>query len=372
MFILNGALFGIWASRIPAVAERHDLGAGELGLLLLLMAAGAIAAFPLAGRAADRFGAHWVTLRVGAAYTLALFLIGLAPSIWTISLALFFFGATHGAMDVAMNAWAGEVERRADRPMMSSFHATFSFGAGAGAGTGFFAAGADLTVAAHFILAGSILSAITFAIAWIDWEPDPSRGGPATPAFVLPKGALFLLGLFAFCSSLGEGAMADWSAIFLVSETGVTEAQAALGYTAFSVAMVLMRLAGDQVIRHLGPVMSARLAGALAATGVITIVMSASYAAAMAGFALLGLGYAVVVPLAFSRAANDPDVAPGAAIASVATLGYGGILLGPPIIGFVAEGTSLRTAFLILLALALLIVTLARVVRPGTAQARSE
>ena len=185
------------------------------------------------------------------------------------------------------------------------------------------------------------------------------RGG----TFALPKGSLVLVGLLAFCASVGEGAVADWSAVFLVTVTEATEAQAALGYAAFSVAMVLMRLAGDRAVRRFGPVPMARLSGLLAAVGIAMVILGPQLRAVLAGFAILGLGYAVVAPLTFSRAAADPDTPPGRAIASVATLNYGGMMIGPPVIGFVAEGTSLRGAFVLLLALSILMILFATSLR---------
>lgn len=363
MFLLNGALYGIWAARIPAIAQTHALGPGELGLLLLLLAGGAIISFPLAGRMADRFGAYRVTIRLAFAYTAALIAIALAPGVWTVAAALFVFGAAHGAMDVAMNTWASEVEKHMGRPVMSSFHAMFSLGAGVGAGTGVLAAAGGIGPQAHFALAGPVLAAVTLAVAWINWPRQPAPEATGGSLLALPRGGLVAVGFVAFCTSLGEGAMADWSAVFLILTANVSEAVAALGYTVFSVAMVVMRLLGDRVIQHLGPVQAARGAGVLAFSGVVMAVSFGTMATVLVGFALMGLGYAVIVPLAFSRAANDPDMAPGAAIASVSTLGYGGLLLGPPLIGFLAELTSLRLAFILLGALAALIVVLANTLR---------
>ena len=364
MFILNGALFGIWASRIPAIAETHGLGPGQLGLLLLLLAVGAIIAFPLAGRGADRYGANLITWRVAIAYTITLFLIALAPGTPWLAAALFLFGAAHGAMDVAMNAWAGEVERRAGRPLMSSFHAMFSLGAGLGAGSGYLAVTAGFSVPVHFISVGAVLAVIALPLAKIQWQSDLRPAGEAAPVFSLPKGGLLAVGFVAFCAALGEGAMADWSGIFLMFATGVTEAHAALGYAVFSVAMVVMRLLGDRVIQRLGPVVAAGLAGITASAGATIAVVLASFPAALTGFALMGLGYAVIMPLAFTGAANDPHVPPGAAIAGVSTLGYGGFLTGPPLIGFIAEATSIRLAFAVLAAFALLIALMAGALRP--------
>ncbi|AXT24652.1 MFS transporter [Phaeobacter inhibens] len=363
MFVLNGALFGIWASRIPAVSEIHKLSPGGLGLLLLLMAAGAILSFPLAGRAADRIGAAHVTRRVALAYVLGLVLLALAPNLPLLAAALFVFGAAHGSMDVAMNAWASEVEARAARPMMSSFHAMFSLGAGLGALSGYAAASIDAQIPAHFLVAGCVSALLTLYMAQIPWVARPApESGAAKPA-LLPRGALLAVGFVAFCGAVGEGAMADWSAIFLVLTTGASEADAALGFAVFSIAMVAMRLIGDLVVARIGPVTAGRLAGTSASLGALIAVGWGSYGAAMTGFALMGIGYALVMPLAFSRAASDPDLPAGAAIASVATFGYGGILIGPPMIGVTAELLSLPAAFLILAVLAVFIVIFSDVLR---------
>ena len=369
MFALNGSLFGIWASRVPAAAERHDLAPGDLGLLLLLMAGGAIVAFPLAGRLADQIGAAIVTRCLGVGNLMALLAITAAPGPITLGAALFVFGATHGAMDVAMNTWASEVERHIGRPVMSSFHAMFSLGTGMGAASGFVAASLGFGITLHFIAAGLAVAALTQWLAWIDWTSSRRPQTKSVQIFALPKGPLFAVGFIAFCASLGEGGMADWSAIFLVLTTGANDAQAALGYTVFSIAMVAMRLMGDKVILTYGSKIAARMAGAFATTGSLCAIVFGNYAMSLLGFGLMGIGYAIIMPLAFSRAANDPDTSPGAAIASVSTLGYGGMLLGPPLIGFVAHLTSIRAAFLILTFLALLIVLLAgRVFRPTLAR----
>lgn len=357
MFVLNGALFGIWAARIPAIAERHALSHATLGLMLLLLAGGAILSFPLAGRLSDKLGAARVTMMIAMAYAAALILIAAAPSLGLLACAILIFGATHGAMDVTMNAWAAEVERHLARPVMSSFHAMFSLGAGVGAGTGYLAASGNVEIAVHFPIACLGFAALTLPLANIGWQSDTQKD-VAGPVFAIPKGPLFFVGLLAFCAALGEGAMADWGAIFLIQTTRASEATAALGYTVFSIAMVIMRLIGDHAIRTFGPVATCRYAGATAAAGALLMTAIGGYVAALCGFVLLGIGYAVIMPLAFSRAANDPNTSPGAALASVSTLGYGGLLLGPPVIGFLSSWTSIKAAFGVLTALAFLIILL--------------
>lgn len=358
MFLLNGAFFGIWASRIPAISARYDLDPGSLGLLLLCLAAGAIAAFPFAGRMADRHGAAPVTRTIAVFYAFALIGIALAPNVAFLAVSLFIFGATHGAMDVTMNAWAAEVERAGQKPIMSSFHAIFSVGAGLGAASGFGAASNDIGVLLHFTAASACVAVPMLLLAAISWTSQRAPSTETSPVFAFPTGNLLAVGIVAFCVSVGEGGMADWSAVFLVLVASADEAQAALGYTVFSCAMVATRLAGDRIIAILGPTRTARISGSAAAIGAALAVAGGTYVTALAGFAFMGVGYAVIMPLAFSRGANDPSVNPGAGVARVATLGYGGMLLGPPLIGFVADATSLRVAFSLLALLAIVVVLL--------------
>ncbi|WP_170404391.1 MFS transporter [Ruegeria arenilitoris] len=362
MFILNGALFGIWASRIPAVRDRLGLSHEELGYGLLFMAAGAVCSFPVTGRLTDKFGAVTVTRVTAVLYTASLILLAAADSFAMLAAFLFIFGAFHGSMDVAMNAWAAEVEQAYAKPVMSSFHAMWSLGAGLGALSGYGAVQMQLAVLPHFLLAGGATVALALALSWVRWTSRRVQSDGAT-IFALPSGVLVLVGLTAMCGALGEGAVADWSAIFLRDVTGVAESVAALGYAVFSVSMVAVRLLGGLVIARFGPVPVARVSGACAAVGVFLVVSAGGAVGALAGFAMMGVGYAVIMPLAFSRAANDPHVPPGQAIASVATLGYGGLLIGPPLIGLLAGILSLRLAFAVLLPLAVVIVVLAGALR---------
>ncbi|MEM6656668.1 MAG: MFS transporter [Pseudomonadota bacterium] len=362
MFILNGALFGIWASRIPAVRDRLALSHEELGYGLLFMAAGAVFSFPVTGRLTDKFGAVILTRVIAVLYTCSLILLACAGSFWALAAFLFVFGAFHGSMDVAMNAWGAEVEQTSGKPLMSSFHAMWSLGAGLGALSGYAAVQAQLTVMQHFCLAGGMVAILALALSWVRWSSKRTSQMPGT-VFALPSGALILVGFTALFGALGEGAVADWSAIFLRDVTGAAESVAALGYAVFSVAMVVCRLAGGIIIARFGPVASARFGGVCAAMGVFAVVSAGAAGPALIGFALMGAGYAVVMPLAFSRAANDPHVPPGQAIASVATLGYGGLLIGPPLIGFLAHALTLRLAFAVLLPLAVLIVLCAGALR---------
>lgn len=365
-FAFNGLLFGAWASRVPSFRDRFALDSAELGLLLLLLAGGAIVCFPVAGALTERRGAERVTAWAALVYGPALLLLALAPSLPMLGAALFVFGALHGGMDVAMNAWAARAEKDARRPVMSALHATFSLGAGVGAASGYLAIRAGLAPPAHFALVAGLgaLASLPLMAAGARAQVRPARSEGGAPLFALPHGSLVLVGLIAFGVAMGEGAMADWSAVFLNDVLGASEARAALGYAAFSAAMVATRLAGDRVRGRFGAVATARVSGGIAVLGLGVVMIAGNLAVALFGFALVGVGYAIVVPLVFMRAAQDPHVRPGPAIASVATLCYGGMLLGPVMVGLVASLTSLVAAFGALALLALLSAALAGYLKP--------
>jgi len=362
MFMVNGALFGTWAARIPAFVERFALNEGDLGRLLLGLAGGAILAFPLAGRLSDRIGAARATRRLALVFVLLFPGLALAPGFWSLAALLVLFGAFYGAMDVTMNAFASEVERAQGRPIMASFHGMWSLGAGLGALGGWLAVAGGYGPAAHFATASIIFGVPALAAAMTPWE---SVRSVSRPGFAAPPRALLLVGLVAFSASVGEGAMADWSALFLIAVAQTNEATAALGYAVYSAAMVIARLSADRVILSLGPVTSARLGGVLALGGVLLALAGQSLGTALTGFGLMGLGYSVMIPLAFSRAANQPGLSPGQAIAGVATLGYGGMLLGPVIIGAISHAASLAVGFGVLAVLAGAIIALAGVMAPA-------
>jgi len=355
-FALNGLLFGAWASRVPAFKDGFELEPGTLGLLLLALAGGAIASFPIAGALSEKWGAQRLTIRCSWFYGPALVALACAPNPVVLGVALFAFGAFHGAMDVAMNGWGARVEENLSRNTMSIFHAMFSLGAGLGAASGYVAVLLGAAPLWHFAIVSLLGGLLAFGVMLRAAHPYHRSVAPAEkrPIVALPSGPLLLVGLIAFTVSMGEGAMADWSAIFLRVVGGATDSQAALGYAVFSVMMVITRLGGGILVTRLGPVTTTKLSALVAFVGLGIAMFGQSVLPLLIGFALMGIGYAVVMPLVFSRAACDRVVAPGPAIASVATLGYGGMLLGPPVIGFIAQMTGMRLSFGVLAALAVL------------------
>lgn len=355
-FFICGLLLASWVSRIPAIQQHLGLSAGELGLVLASAPIGLVLAMPLAGWLIARRGSLLVLAWAALGNCAALPLLALAPSGGLLALALFVFGFANAAMDISMNTQAVEIEKRHARPIMASFHALFSLGGLVGAALGGGAAAVGLAPLPFFVcmaLGSSLL--MLWAVRYL-LEVRPVAGGPR---FVWPRGVLLGLGLIVFAAGLGEGAVADWSAVFMTQEIGSSEAVAALAFAAFSVTMVVGRLDGDAFIHRYGPVRMARAGGLLAAAGFATTLLTYRPEVALLGFAMVGLGYCTLFPLVFSAAGRVPGVEPGVALASVATLGYLGFLAGPPAIGLIAQATSLRISFVGVAGLALVIVLLA-------------
>lgn len=358
VFFINGFGFAAWVSRIPAVRESLSLSDGQLGTALFGLAAGALVSFPLAGRGTSLRGARAVTWISSMLFCIALVGPALAHNLIVLALCLFVFGLASGAMDVAMNALAVEVENLLGRPIMSSLHGMWSAGGLAGALTGSFFAKQAISVQVHLFIAAALL--LTTFIVVQRWLPasQVSRAESA-PHFVRPEAAMLGLGTIVFCSFLIEGAMADWSAVLLRDTFDTSEATAALGYAAFSLAMMAMRFTGDRVVSRWSATMLLRVSNAIAAAAFAVALWSLNVPLMMLALTLVGLGVATVAPLVFRAAGKRSRSGAGSGIAAMATLGYGGFLVGPPLVGWLAEVVTLRVALSVLVLLALTIAALA-------------
>jgi len=376
-FAGNGALFGSWAPRIPEVKAELGLSSGVLGLTLLGLAVGSMASLPLGGAAATRFGSPVATRTSYVLFCLVGPLVGLATGAVTLFLALLLWGVFMGALDVTMNSQGVSVERAYGRSVLSGFHAAFSLGALAGAGVGSAAAELEVPVALHLAVTALVLVAV-----WVPVQrrfvPDPGHrahdGTEAVPRlFARPSRTILGLGVAAFAVLLAEGAVADWSAVHLREDLGAGSGAAGLAFVAFSATMTIGRLAGDRVLTRFGRRRTVQVLSAAAASGLALGLLSGTSAGAILGFAVLGLGIACVFPALLSEV-GDGLAAPGPALAAVSTFGYTGFLVGPPLIGLVAELVGLRGALgmlPLLVALAAVAVTVAGQGRQGR-QARPE
>jgi MFS family permease len=344
VFFVNGVGFGLWAAHIPILQAGFGLDAATLGVALLVLALGAVIAMPLTGPLTAAVGSRPCTVVSGAIYGIGLGFPLLAPNLWVLLPSVLLLGAANGTMDVAMNTQASSVERAYLRPLMSAFHAFFSLGGVAGSllAAGLLAAGTPPR--AHMAVLGlTITAAVIVAGRWMLPGHDGGSAGLS-----LPSGAALGVGGLTLLTMLAEGAVMDWSAVYLATVTGAATATAALGYAAFSTTMTLGRLTGDRIVGGLGRGTTLAASGTIAAVGLLLTLASGTVGPGIVGFGVAGIGLANIVPLLFSAGARLPDVAPGVGVAMVATLGYAGFLLGPPVIGTIADAMGLRVALLLI------------------------
>jgi len=341
VFLADGVMVGSWASRIPAVKDGLGLTTSQLGVALFAMSLGALVSMPLAGWLDERVGSARIALVALLGGGSSLWLAGVAGSLGALVGALALFGAGFGAVNVAGNAQGIALERAYGRSILSSFHAAFSAGGLIGAAAGGLAAARGVEPPAHFAAVAVTLALVAFGAGRLLPRADV---GCETFALVRPPRALLLLGCAAFFTLLAEGAAADWSAVYLRGSLGSTAAFAALGYTAFSLAMVASRLAGDRLDETIGPAALAGGGGVVSAVGLAAALAIGTTPAALVGFAAMGAGLGVMVPVIFRTAGTTPGVAPGIGIAAVSTIGFLGFLAGPPAIGIAADVIGLRAA----------------------------
>jgi len=358
IFFANGALIANWFARVPDVKHEIGLSEGALGIALLFMAIGALLSQPTAGWVIGKVGSRKVTAVMAVANCAALILPGFAPSLPLLMIALFVFGASNGALDVAMNAQAALVERRYARPIMSSFHAMWSVGGLIGAIIGGLAAARALETGTHFVLA-AVAGVAVMLIAVRGLIPDGAAPSSShEPSFALPTRALLPMCVVALSALICEGAIGDWGAIYLREGLGSAAGVAAAGYAFFALTMAGGRFAGDWLATRFGSGNVVRAGGALVIAGIGLALISTTPIVAIAGYGLVGAGVSCVFPLIMSAAARTPGVTPGIGIAAMATAGYTGFLLGPPLIGGLAELFTLRGALAVLTIFGLVIMVL--------------
>ncbi|KIQ56914.1 MFS transporter [Pseudomonas fluorescens] len=348
-YLIAGVGIAAWAPLVPYAKARANLDEGTLGLLLLCLGVGSILAMPISGALAARFGCRRVLSGGTILVCLALPLLATMTSLPWLVAALFLFGAGLGTVDSTVNLQAVIVERASGKTMMSGFHGMFSLGGIVGAagvsallGLGLSPLGATLVVNALLLVA--LLKAAPHLL--------PYGSESSGPAFAIPHGVVLFIGILCFIVFLAEGAVLDWSAVFLTTERGVETAYAGLGYAAFALTMTVGRLTGDSVVRRLGPKRIIIYGGTLAATGFLLATLAPMWQAALLGYALVGAGCSNIVPVLYTAVGKQTLMPEAIAVPAITTIGYAGILAGPALIGFVAHGSSLSVAFgLIALAL---------------------
>ncbi|WP_073952231.1 MFS transporter [Streptomyces kebangsaanensis] len=347
-FALDGFVFAGWVVRIPAIKQQTGASAGDLGLALLGVSAGAVVTMALTGRLCRRYGSHRITVVYAVLLSLSIALPPLTHSVLALGAVLLVFGAAYGGISVAFNSAAVDLVAALRRPIMPSFHAAFSLGAMVGAGLGGLVA-AHLSPTHHLLgltLVGLLVTALAGPTLLRHESPVPAErvrpeGDRPRRLDRRTRGLVLVLGLIALCTAYGEGAMADWGALHFQQDLGASPGIAAAGYSCFALAMTLGRLSGTALLERLGRTRTVVAGGAVASAGMLLGSLAPSVWAALLGFAVTGLGLANLFPVAVERAGA---LAGPSGVATASTLGYGGMLLGPPAIGFMAEWTSLPAA----------------------------
>ncbi|WP_245224283.1 MFS transporter [Rhizobium halophytocola] len=344
LFLMNGFLIGSWAPKIPEFAERLDLTESRLGMMLFVFGVGSLVMMPIAGGQLARFGTRRVCQVTTLLFLPALLAVTYANSLTSAVVALFLFGGLTGAMDVAMNANAVEVERSMAKSIMSSCHAFWSLGGLIGAGLGGYLI-ATLGVVLHALIA-TALAAMAVLLAWPKIMTDQPHAEDDAPKARLPRTLLpWLIGIVALFGMVPEGAVLDWGAIYLRDELAAPLSHSGLAFAAFALTMAIMRFAGDWVRDRLGAVRTLRICAAFSLVGLLMAGLAPNTVVALIGFALTGIGLSNVVPIAFSAGGNLPGLARGVGLSVVTTFGYAGILFAPSLIGFIAEHSSLSAVY---------------------------
>lgn len=382
-FALAGALCAVWTVRVPALKDKLGVSDGQLGLIVLAFGIGGIATMSLMGRLVARYGSRALLRITVMLSTIAVAAIGLSPNLGTAVAAGLAFGLVFGITDVAMNTQASILEQRYGRPLMAGMHAGWSLGAVTGGLLGALGARAGLGFTQSVVIASVVGLPVAFWLrgTYLPDTPATSRvigrgaESPATAAETsktkarirLPLG-VYVAGAIAFCAFMIEGAVADWSGLYLRDTLGSAEAIAALAYPLYEGAMAIGRLTGDRVTDRFGARAVLTASGVATAGGMALAVAANGTAAGLVGFFLVGVGVCLVVPVAFSvgGALGGSDTThAGAAIARIGTMAYTGLLLGPVLIGFLADATTLRVGLGVTVALALAVAAGSRLLPRG-------
>ena len=353
---MHGLASGTWLARIPAVQEQLALGDAALGLALLASGLGSLLTMVPAGALIARVGSRSMVALFAVPWAVAVCLIGVAANWLMLFIALLLWGASASSLDVAMNAQGSSIQEQRGRPILSSLHGLWSLGTMAGGGLTALLTSLGVSVEAQFLTEAPVLLA---GVAAASRPMLRGAYGSSGAAFARPQRALLALAVVTFCGVTAEGAMYDWSGVYLRQSFDAPAAVAASGAAWVAAAMAVGRLIGDPITSRFGAPALARACAVIATVGMLIIILAPATELVFAGLVALGFGLSILVPLAFGAAGRVPGIAPGAGIAAVATVGYFGFLVAPPTIGLVAEHVTLRGAFFMLLTLLILIGILA-------------
>jgi len=344
-FMALGTLGGTWGAHIPSLKARYAINEATLSMVLLSAAIGAVLSLFVAGRVVGRLGARKSAALAAVVMSLMLGLVLEFSNVVALLPAMLLFGASMSLFDVAINTEGSELESLSGRAIMSNLHGMFSVGGMTGAALASYMLGAGVAPRLQLfgVCAGIALVAFIASRGMLEARPTSTEEEEKSH-FAWPRGLLLIIGLLIFAGMTAEGVMYDWCVLYLKQDVGMPQAQAALGYAAFSAAMALSRFGGDFLRSRYSEQALLRFGASLAAVAMAVVLLSANAWVALIGFALVGAGLAPVAPILFNAATRVPGVSRAAAIAAVTSIGYSGFMIGPPLIGSIATAASLTLA----------------------------
>lgn len=343
-YFCMGLCFASWASRIPDIKTKLHLSEAELGSVLLALPIGQLITMPVSGRLVTRYGSRTILSVAILLYAVELTNIGWATQMWQLALALFIFGVVGNLSNISVNTQGVLAEKIYGRPIMTSFHGVWSTAGFTGALAGLLMMNLKLTPREHFFIVAAIVF-ITVFIARKYLIPGTTSQTANKKFFSKPDGVLVQLGIIAFCSMAAEGAMFDWSGVYFKEVVIAPESLIVMGYASFMIMMATGRFIGDRIIVKVGRKKMLQISGILVLTGLMISVLFPNLVMATIGFLIVGFGVSSVIPTVYSTAARTSKVAPGMALAGVSSIGFLGFLLGPPLIGYIAQAASLQYSF---------------------------
>ncbi|MGJ7508021.1 MFS transporter [Variovorax sp. GT1P44] len=359
-FFGSGFVFATWGVHIPTVKSHYGVNEAELGLAMLAAGVGALLGLTQASRWIGRRGVRATAGASGSVYALLLAGLLVMPAYWALLGLLVVFGILTSVFDVSINTEAAQLELRGGKPLMSGMHGMFSLGGMIGATTGGAAIAAGMAPQHHLLLVAIVMAlSIGLSARWM-LPKETTASSSDDGSFRLPRGALAVLGLLAALGLIAEGAIYDWSVLYLHQELGSPQQQAALAYASFSAAMATARFGGDAMRARFAPAVLLRGSALLAAASMTLVLVTSAPWLALIGFAGVGVGFANVVPILFAASARVPGVEPARGIAAVSAAAYLGFMAGPPVIGFLAQLSSLTAALYVVVAFAAALAASAR------------
>ena len=343
-FFLAGICFASWASRIPDIQAKLQLNSAALGGILLCLPVGLLCSLPIAGFLVAKYGSRIMVILASVLYAATLPILGFANSSTQLMITLFFFGFGGNMLNISINTQAVGTESLYQKPIMASFHGIWSAAGFTGAAVGTLMVRFHIIPPYHYLCITGIAVLILFIFSGKLIHKDSNRD-EKQPIFARPDKSIINFGLIAFCSMICEGAMFDWSGIYFLKVVKPGTAWVTVGYTAFMCTMATGRFVGDWVAYRLGMKRMLQLSGLMTASGLLLAVSFPQFLTATIGFLIVGAGVSSVIPMVYSTVGKSKVMSPGVAIAAVSTIGYLGFLFGPPLIGFIAQATSLRVSF---------------------------